>query len=130
MSEDYEVGYGRPPKHSQFKPGESGNPAGRRKGTRGLRSDLEDVLKSRHTIQINKQAVTASKQWLMIMTLATRAATGDLRAAQILLPLIMQVLGAEDRGTGPRQLSPQDQAILDQLLCGGEEENGSEESSG
>lgn len=28
---DYEVGYGRPPKHSQFKKGQSGNPSGRPK---------------------------------------------------------------------------------------------------
>lgn len=28
---DYEVGYGRPPKHSQFKKGQSGNPNGRPK---------------------------------------------------------------------------------------------------
>ena len=26
---DYEVGYGKPPKHSRFKPGQSGNPKGR-----------------------------------------------------------------------------------------------------
>jgi hypothetical protein len=26
---EYEVGYGRPPKHTQFQPGQSGNPAGR-----------------------------------------------------------------------------------------------------
>ena len=32
----YEVGYGRPPQHTQFRPGQSGNPAGRRKGVRNL----------------------------------------------------------------------------------------------
>ena len=25
---NYEVGYGRPPKHTRYKPGQSGNPAG------------------------------------------------------------------------------------------------------
>lgn len=30
MSDDYEVGYGRPPKHGQFQKGKSGNPSGRR----------------------------------------------------------------------------------------------------
>ena len=28
----YDVGYGRPPAHSQFKPGQSGNPVGGKKG--------------------------------------------------------------------------------------------------
>ena len=31
-SGDYEVGYGRPPVQSRFQPGQSGNPAGKRKG--------------------------------------------------------------------------------------------------
>ena len=30
----YEVGYGKPPKSTQFKPGRSGNPKGRTKGSR------------------------------------------------------------------------------------------------
>ena len=29
---DYAVGYGKPPQHSRFKPGRSGNPKGRPKG--------------------------------------------------------------------------------------------------
>lgn len=115
---DYEVGYGKPPKHSRFPPGQSGNPKGRRKGARGLKTDLEEVLNSKHTIKVNNQTVTDSKQRLSILTLATRAATGDLKAAQILLPLIVQILGVEDRGGEQRKLSPQDQAILDELLAG------------
>lgn len=34
MSDDYEVGKGKPPKHSRFKQGKSGNPSGRRKGSK------------------------------------------------------------------------------------------------
>ena len=120
MSEDSDdderVGYRRPPKHSRFKPGQSGNPRGRAKGTRGLKTDLEAELKSKHTIHINKQPVTDTKQRLTIKTLATRAASGDVKAAQLLLPLIVQILGIEDRGSEKRSLSPLDQAILDAAL--------------
>jgi hypothetical protein len=38
--EDYQVGYGKPPKHSRFKPGQSGNPAGRKAGSRKRAADL------------------------------------------------------------------------------------------
>src|SRR5258706_16075740 len=88
---DCEVGYGKPPAHSRFQPGQSGNPRGRRKGTRGLKADLHDELAASHTIQVNGQAIKGTKQRLMILALATRAATGDLKAAGLLLPLILQV---------------------------------------
>ena len=39
MSDDYEVGYGKPPKDKQFKKGQSGNPKGRTKGTKNFISD-------------------------------------------------------------------------------------------
>lgn len=44
---DYVVGYGRPPAHTRFKPGKSGNPRGRPKGAKGLKSLARDVLTTR-----------------------------------------------------------------------------------
>jgi hypothetical protein len=43
---DYEVGRGKPPRSSQFKPGQSGNPGGRKKGSRNFRTIVLDVLDS------------------------------------------------------------------------------------
>ena len=40
----YRVGYGKPPVHSRFQPGQSGNPAGRRKGVRNLMTDVGRIL--------------------------------------------------------------------------------------
>ena len=40
----YEVGYARPPLHSRFRPGQSGNPAGRRKGAHNLGTDVQRIL--------------------------------------------------------------------------------------
>jgi len=42
--DDYEVGYGKPPKHGQFKPGQSGNPKGRPKGRKNFPVLLEMCL--------------------------------------------------------------------------------------
>ena len=42
MSDDYEVGYKKPPIHTRFKPGVSGNPKGRPKGTKNLATDLAE----------------------------------------------------------------------------------------
>ena len=42
---DYVVGYKRPPMHSRFKPGVSGNPSGRAKGTKNLRTLFQNILR-------------------------------------------------------------------------------------
>ena len=42
----YEVGYGKPPKHSRFRPGKSGNPKGRPKGSKNkAQSPLAERMK-------------------------------------------------------------------------------------
>ena len=41
---DYEVGYGKPPKRSQFKRGQSGNPTGRSKGVTSGQTDIAEIL--------------------------------------------------------------------------------------
>lgn len=113
---DYSIGYKKPPKEHQFTKGMSGNPKGRKKGSRGLKTDLHAELSSVLTISINKQPVSGTKQRLMLKSLATRAAAGDVRASALLLPLIMQIFGIEDRGADRKSLSRQDQALLDELL--------------
>lgn len=117
MSDDYEVGYGKPPKHTRFAPGKSGNPLGRPRGARGLKTDLVTELSARHTIHINGKPVRGNRQQLMMRTLATRAASGDLRAQAVLLPLIERALGLEDRGDARERLSKQDETLLNSMLA-------------
>ncbi len=114
--DDEKVGYGKPPRHNRFKKGQSGNPSGRRKGSRGIKTDLHAELAAPHTIHINGKPERGTRQQLMVRTLTTRAATGDVKAAALLLPLILQVFGTEDRGGDRERLSPQDQKLLDELL--------------
>ena len=113
----YEVGYGKPPKSGRFKPGQSGNPRGRKKGTRGLKTDLLNELSAKSSIRINGKEVKGTRQQLMIMTQSIRAAAGDLKASALLLPIILQVLGVEDRNAGKAKLSSNDQALLDALMA-------------
>jgi Family of unknown function (DUF5681) len=41
---DYEVGYGKPPRHTRFKKGQSGNPRGRPNGSKNLSTLLSETL--------------------------------------------------------------------------------------
>ena len=121
MADDPErkkAGYKCPPVHTRWPSGVSGNPKGREKGHKGLKTDLEAALNARNTLKnnITGKEVKGRNQELAIQRLVERAALGDLKAQALLFPMIMQVLGAEDRHTGPRKLSPLDQDILAEVL--------------
>ena len=116
QDEPYKVGYGKPPREHQFKPKQSGNPGGRKKGSRGLKTDLLDELEAKETIKIGDNLVTDTRQRQAVRTLAIRAAKGDLKAQQQFFPLILQLIGPEDRNTKKDQLSSSDQALLDEVL--------------
>ncbi len=86
----YEVGYRKPPKQSQFKRGESGNPKGRPKDTRNLKTELEEELKQRVVVREGGNALRVSKRRGLLKSLCNKALQGDPRAMRILLELIMR----------------------------------------
>lgn len=128
--DDYEVGYGKPPKHTRWPPGVSGNPRGKEKGHKGLRHDLEAELEAVATVtHENGWSKRGRQQRLAIATLCYRAAQGDLKAQAILFPMILNLLGADDRRKGARSLSVQDQALLDEILASLAADDGREQES-
>lgn len=117
MSDDDTVGYGKPPKHTRWKKGQSGNPKGRPKGARGLKTDLDRVLRKVLTIEGRGKTLKGTTQLLALEMLARRAATGDVRSIKALVDLVLTVFGPGDRGGDREQLSDSDQALLDTFLA-------------
>ena len=113
---NYEIGHGKPPKDHQWAKGQSGNPKGRPKAAKGLKTILAKEVYTRQTIKIAGEPVTGPRLQLTILTLATRAAAGDMKAADRLLPLVIQILGGDDGADAAKRLSAQDQALLDEWL--------------
>ena len=89
----YDIGYGKPPPHSRFKAGVSGNPSGRKKGLRSLKTDLEAELLETITVTENGRILKLSKQQLVIKALTAKAAKGDTKAIGQLIDLIRDIFG-------------------------------------
>ena len=77
MSEDYEVGYGRPPRHTQFPKGQSGNPRGRPTGVRNKGSVVREVIERRVTIRENGIQRTVTVFEALVEKLVSKALQGS-----------------------------------------------------
>ena len=88
----YKVGYGKPPKATQFKKGKSGNPRGRPKGSLNLATDLTAELGENITIREDGRARKVSKQRALIKSLMAKALQGDVRATASVLALYARVI--------------------------------------
>jgi hypothetical protein len=113
---NYDVGYGKPPKHSQWRKGQSGNPRGPKKGSRALKTDLDEALNATLSITVGGKKRRGTTQALTMYALAIRSATGDLRASKQLTDLVLAIFGPGDRGGAEAKLSKQDEELLDRLL--------------
>lgn len=109
---DQGVGYGRPPRHSRFKPGQSGNPRGRPKGSLNFTSDLKNTLQAAVTLNDGGKSRRVTTQKAALLRLREKALKGDVRALDKFLSYAMIVSGnaAEETAKSP---SVDDQAIIE-----------------
>lgn len=113
---DYEVGYGRPPKETQFARGRSGNPRGRPKGSKNLATLV--LKESRQPVRINGPSGvrTVSKLQAAIMQLGNKSAQGDLRASREFLTLVQRSEESAAAGSRTEGVQEADQRTMQNLL--------------
>ena len=85
---DYEVGYRRPPKASQFTAGKSGNPRGRPKGSRSVGAVLQEIIQQKIAVTENGKTRRIPVLKVMLRRLANDAMRNDAKAMKLLLSLI------------------------------------------
>ena len=89
MSEDneYDVGYGKPPKGSQFQKGKSGNSSGRPKQDPGIAAVFRKVSKQKVTANGPNGQQSMTKLEASVTQLVNKAASGDLKAMKVLMQM-------------------------------------------
>jgi Family of unknown function (DUF5681) len=84
-SEDYEVGKGRPPLSTRWKPGQSGNPKGRPKGAKNLVTIFHESFKQKLEIQERGKFRQITALEAIVKKLMNEALKGNLKAIEFLL---------------------------------------------
>ena len=107
-----EVGYGKPPKGTQFKLGQSGNPAGRPRGSRNFKTELEATLRAPVKVNKNGTVRKISTRQASLMVLRDKALAGEQRAIEHLHSLALRFDEAAP-GTALHRVDANDQDILD-----------------
>lgn len=114
--QDYVVGYGRPPKETRFKPGQSGNPKGRKRKPKSVQAQMHSVLSKKINITEGGRTRRLTLQEVMLRNIANKAAKGDLRAANFVLGLINSDAAAQSDTIDEAKLSAEDQALFEQMM--------------
>jgi hypothetical protein len=114
----YPVGYKKPPRHTQFKRGVSGNAKGRPKGAKNFATVIEEELRARIEVTENGKRKRISKREAIAKQTVNRAAAGDPKATSTLLnearfqesqnqllPMAQSLI-----------VAPEDQMVMDNIL--------------
>jgi hypothetical protein len=88
--DDYEIGYGKPPKNTQFQKGISGNPRGRPKKSLDFNEQLLRESESFITVNENGRKKRISKQEIAIKVLIKQVMNGSSQAFRIYFALLQE----------------------------------------
>ena len=108
------VGYGRPPVAKQFKPGQSGNPRGRKKGVKNVATIFNDALYRPVKIRIAGRVRTLPKIEAIVEVMLSKALAGDSPAVSRIIELAHKLGGFEFLANSTSS-SPNRESALDRL---------------
>ena len=87
---DYKVGYKKPPLHTRFQKGQSGNPRGRPRGSKNFSTLLTDALNEPVVVTEDGRRRKISKRDLGFKQLANKFAMAEAQATKMLLGLMLE----------------------------------------
>jgi uncharacterized protein DUF5681 len=84
------LGYRKPPQHTQWRQGQSGNPKGRKKGSRNFKTEAKELLNSMVSVVRDGKPAKMSAQRAVLERLCDKALNGDIRALTQLIRLAQE----------------------------------------
>ena len=118
----YQVGPGRPPLHTRFQKGQSGNPGGRR--TKSLPALLANALNETVVVTIDGRRRKITKREAIVTQLVNKSAAADLKATQIVLAMLREVESRDDGSADPAVFAEADHEIIRRIQARLRNENG------
>jgi len=115
---DYAVGYGKPPRHSGFQKGRSGNPKGRPKGSKNFATLLTEALDEKVQVTEDGRRRRIAKRELVIKQLVNKSAAADLRAIKQLTDIVQGIegrTGAAHPPPSPQAFTAADEEVIAEL---------------
>ena len=109
---DYPVGYGKPPEHTRFKKGRTGNPRGRPRRAKNLATLLGAALDGKVTVTEHGRRRTITKREAMIAQLVNRSAQADLKAMAIVLGMMQEIERRTGASAESASLTEADRQVL------------------
>ncbi len=111
------VGYCKPPRHTRFTRGNSGNPRGRPKGTLNLATVLTRALCEKVIISQDGQRKAVTKLEAAVGQLVNKATAGDLRALRHLADLVISTEKRASQAPAPiAVLSKEDEKVIQGMM--------------
>ena len=123
--DDCEVGYKRPPKHTRFAPGRSGNPRGRPRKSKQLEDLIEMELDEKIAVKEGGRETFITKREAIVKQFLNRALKGDPKALQLVLAHL-----EKHRDVGPFVSTAADDAELLKAISGTNARAGEDDGDG
>jgi Family of unknown function (DUF5681) len=111
---NHSVGYGKPPEATRFKPGQSGNPKGRPRGSKNLRTLFAEELLRPVILKENGKTRRVPKAEAIVKQVVNKALVADAKSTIIVLDEMrrLEALADAQDAAAPDISRPEDQATL------------------
>lgn len=113
---EYDVGYKKPPRSGQIKPGERRNPNGRPKGSKNFNTVLRQLMEKPMTLTIDGTQIKVSGREAIAYRVFQKAVAGDARCIDILRSIDAQfeadLAESRQKTASEKEASSSDDAIL------------------